>query len=66
MINQEIRGTVFGSQNPRLQIPHLLRLHHEGQFNVDDLVTHEYTIEEVEKGYKDLKSGANIRGVIKF
>jgi NDMA-dependent alcohol dehydrogenase len=66
MYNQELRGTVFGSENPRVQVPKLLRLHHEGTFNVDDLVTHEYSLDEVEKGYKDLKAGANIRGVVRF
>ena len=66
MYNQELRGTVFGSENPRLQVPMLLRLHHEGKFNVDDLVTNEYSIDEVEKGYKDLKDGKNVRGVVRF
>ncbi len=66
MYNQEIRGTVFGSENPRLQIPRLLRLHHEGKFDVDALVTSEYSIDEVEEGYKDLKSGKNVRGVVRF
>ena len=66
MMNQELRGTVFGSENPRIQVPKLLRLHHEGKFNVDDLVTTEYSIDEVEKGYADLKGGKNIRGVVRF
>ena len=66
MLNQELRGTVFGSENPRIQVPKLLRLHHEGTFNVDDLVTREYSIDEVEQGYADLKAGQNIRGVVRF
>jgi S-(hydroxymethyl)glutathione dehydrogenase/alcohol dehydrogenase len=66
MMNQELRGTVFGSEAPRLQIPKLLRLHHEGKFLIDELITQEYSIEEVQKGYDDLESGENIRGVIRF
>ena len=47
-------------------MPKLLRLHHEGKLNVDDLVTTEYALDEVELGYADLKSGKNVRGVVRF
>lgn len=66
MYNQDLRGTVFGSGAPRLQVPKLLRLHHEGKFPVDELVSKEYTIDEVEQGYQDLRDGKNIRGVVRF
>jgi S-(hydroxymethyl)glutathione dehydrogenase/alcohol dehydrogenase len=66
MFNQEIRGTVFGSESPRVQIPRLLRLHHEGKLIIDDLVTQEYTIDQVQQGYDDLESGQNVRGVVRF
>ena len=66
MYNQELRGTVFGSANPRYQIPRLLRLHHEGRLRVDELITHEYILDEVQRGYDDLASGANVRGVVRF
>lgn len=64
--NQQILGSVFGSTAPRLQIPLLLRLHHEGKINIDDLVTKEYSIDEVNQGYLDLEAGLNVRGVVKF
>ncbi|MDE3222990.1 MAG: alcohol dehydrogenase, partial [Acidobacteriota bacterium] len=66
MYNQDLRGTVFGSGAPRLQIPKLLRLHHEGKFPVDEMISHEYTIDEVEQGYQDLRDGKNVRGVVRF
>jgi S-(hydroxymethyl)glutathione dehydrogenase/alcohol dehydrogenase len=66
MMNQELRGTVFGSESPRVQIPKLLRLHHEGKLHVDDLVTEEYPLDSVQQGYDDLASGKNVRGVVRF
>jgi S-(hydroxymethyl)glutathione dehydrogenase / alcohol dehydrogenase len=66
LYNQQILGTVFGSVAPRVQIPRLLRLHHEGKFLVDELVSKEYTIDQVNQGYLDLESGQNIRGVVRF
>jgi NDMA-dependent alcohol dehydrogenase len=66
MLNQELRGTIFGSVSPRIQIPRLLRLHHEGKFHVDELITKEYALDDVQQGYDDLESGANLRGVVRF
>jgi S-(hydroxymethyl)glutathione dehydrogenase/alcohol dehydrogenase len=66
LYNQEIKGTVFGSVPPRVQIPNLLRLHHDGQLIIDDLITNEYSIEEVNQGYLDQASGKNVRGVVRF
>jgi S-(hydroxymethyl)glutathione dehydrogenase/alcohol dehydrogenase len=43
-----------------------LRLHHEGKLIIDDLITKEYTIDEVQDGYDDLESGKNLRGVVRF
>jgi S-(hydroxymethyl)glutathione dehydrogenase/alcohol dehydrogenase len=66
MMNQELRGTIFGSEAPRIQVPRLLRLHHEGKLHVDDLITQEYKLDDVQKGYDDLASGKNVRGVVRF
>lgn len=66
MMNQELRGTVFGSEAPRVQIPRLLRLHSEGKFVVDELITQEYALDEIQQGYDDLESGKNLRGVVRF
>jgi S-(hydroxymethyl)glutathione dehydrogenase/alcohol dehydrogenase len=66
MMNQELRGTVFGSEPPRIQVPRLLRLHHEGKLHIDDLITQEYSLEDVQQGYDDLESGKNVRGVVRF
>ena len=66
MLNQELRGTVFGSENPRVQVPRLLRLHHEGKLHIDELITQEYALDDVQQGYDDLESGKNVRGVVRF
>jgi NDMA-dependent alcohol dehydrogenase len=66
LYNQQLLGTVFGSVPPRVQIPKLLRLYQDGQLGLDDLVTKEYSIDEVNQGYLDLEDGKNIRGVVRF
>jgi S-(hydroxymethyl)glutathione dehydrogenase/alcohol dehydrogenase len=66
MFNQALLGTVFGSNNPRFQIPRLLRLHERGLLDIDTVITNEYTLDEVQKGYADLADGVNVRGIVKF
>jgi Zn-dependent alcohol dehydrogenase len=33
---------------------------------IDELITREYTLDEVQKGYDDLAAGINVRGVVNF
>jgi S-(hydroxymethyl)glutathione dehydrogenase/alcohol dehydrogenase len=66
MYNKTLMGTVFGSAPPRVQIPRLLELYRLGHLKIDELVTKEYTLDQVQQGYDDLEAGLNIRGVVKF
>jgi NDMA-dependent alcohol dehydrogenase len=66
MYNQTLMGTVFGSQSPRVQVPNLLNLFEAGQLKIDEIVTREYSLDEVQQGYDDQAAGVIIRGVVKF
>jgi S-(hydroxymethyl)glutathione dehydrogenase/alcohol dehydrogenase len=37
-----------------------------GQLNLDDVVTREYTLEQINDSYRDMLEGRNIRGIIRF
>ena len=64
MYNKEIKGTIFGSLNPRFDIPRLLGLYREGQLKLDELITRRYTLDQINDGYAAMRDGENIRGVI--
>jgi NDMA-dependent alcohol dehydrogenase len=66
MYNKEIKGTIFGSLNPRADIPKLLSLYREGQLKLDELITREYPLDDINLGYQHMRDGVNIRGVIKY
>jgi Zn-dependent alcohol dehydrogenase len=66
MQRKELVGCIFGNANPRRDIPRLLRLYDEGKLKLDELVTNTYTLDEVNKGYQDMRDGTNIRGMIKY
>ncbi|HWG64934.1 MAG TPA: hypothetical protein VG253_24880 [Streptosporangiaceae bacterium] len=57
---------LFGSSNPRGDIPRYLELYRLGQLKLDELVTREYRLEEINEGYQDMLEGRNIRGLIRF
>jgi S-(hydroxymethyl)glutathione dehydrogenase/alcohol dehydrogenase len=66
MMNKEVKGTIFGSTNPRFQIPNLLAMYRQGTLKLDELVTKRYTLDDINEGYRDMREGRNIRGVIEF
>jgi Zn-dependent alcohol dehydrogenase len=66
MWNKEIKGTIFGSLNPRLDIPRLLDMYRAGQLKLDELITRRYSLDQLNEGYEDMREGKNIRGVIVF
>ncbi len=66
LMEKQVVGSLFGSANPRLDIPRLLGLYAEGQLKLDELVTRTYRLDEVNRGYEDMRQGRNLRGVITF
>ena len=61
---KRIQGSLFGSGNPRADIPKLLELYAAGQLPLDDLITTTYPLSGVNDGYEDMRNGKNIRGVL--
>ena len=63
---KQVVGSWFGSANMRRDIPRLMELYTQGQYNLDDLVTNTYTLDQINEGYEAMRKGENIRGVIIF
>jgi NDMA-dependent alcohol dehydrogenase len=66
LMEKQVVGSLFGSANPRADIPKLLELWRAGQLDLDGLVTQTYTLDQVNAGYDDMRSGRNIRGVMVY
>lgn len=64
MWNKELKGTIFGSLNPRADIPRLLSMYREGTLKLDELITNRYSLDDINEGYRAMRDGENIRGVI--
>ncbi|HLI55156.1 MAG TPA: NDMA-dependent alcohol dehydrogenase [Acidimicrobiales bacterium] len=66
LMEKQVVGSLFGSANPRVDIPRLLDLYERGELKLDELVTRTYSLDEVNQGYEDMRQGRNLRGVIVF
>jgi NDMA-dependent alcohol dehydrogenase len=66
LYEKQIRGSLFGSSNPRSDIFKLLALYDSGQLKLDELITREYTLDDVNQGYDDMLCGRNLRGLIRY
>ncbi|HXM56973.1 MAG TPA: zinc-binding dehydrogenase, partial [Candidatus Dormibacteraeota bacterium] len=64
LFEKRIVGSLFGSCNPVYDIPRLLGLYRAGDLKLDELITKQYRLEEINDGYRDMLEGRNIRGVI--
>jgi Zn-dependent alcohol dehydrogenase len=62
--HRRMQGSLFGGANPLYDIPMILSLWHEGKIKLTELITKQYTLDEINEGYQDLMDGKNIRGVI--
>lgn len=64
LFEKRIQGSLFGSGDPFYDIPKMVDLYRSGDLKLDELVTKQYTLDEINQGYDDMNSGKNIRGVI--
>jgi len=65
-MEKRILGCYYGSANLFADLKILLDLYRNGRIRVIELITKHYSLEEINKGIEDLKSGGNVRGVIRF
>jgi NDMA-dependent alcohol dehydrogenase len=66
LFEKQLRGSLFGSSNARSDIAPLLALYESGQLMLDELVTQEYALEDINQGYDDMLSGQNLRGLVRY
>jgi Zn-dependent alcohol dehydrogenase len=66
LFQKRIQGSLFGASNPSWDILNQIQLYKDGRLKLDELVTTEYTLDQVAQGYEDMHAGKNIRGLIRY
>jgi len=64
LFQKRLLGSLYGEANPRADIPRLLSLYREGKLLLDETITAEYKLDEINEAYDDMLAGRNIRGVV--
>jgi NDMA-dependent alcohol dehydrogenase len=61
-----LKGTMYGSIRPTVDIPRLVDLYLDGRLNLDQLISRTYTLDEINDGFEALRTGQVARGVVVF
>ena len=60
------RGTAFGGVKGRSELPDYVERYLQGEFKLDDFITHTMPLEEINESFELMHAGKSIRSVIHF
>ena len=60
------RGTAFGGAKGRTDVPKIVDWYMEGKIQIDPMITHVLSLEEINKGFDLMHAGESIRGVVVY
>lgn len=60
------KGSAFGGARGRTDVPKIVDWYMEGKINIDDLITHVMTLEQINHGFDLMHKGESIRSVVTF
>jgi S-(hydroxymethyl)glutathione dehydrogenase/alcohol dehydrogenase len=63
---KRILGTLYGHSNPSQAVPQLIKLYRAGLLKMGELITREYTLEQVNEAFDDMLAGRNICGALRM
>lgn len=59
-----LKGTIYGSMRPRIDLLRLIDLHLSGQLELDQLLTKTYPLTEINQAYRELEEGLVARSLL--
>ncbi|HWK44106.1 MAG TPA: S-(hydroxymethyl)glutathione dehydrogenase/class III alcohol dehydrogenase [Stellaceae bacterium] len=60
------RGTAFGGARGRTDVPKIVDWYMDGKIEIDPLITHRLSLDEINKGFDLMHHGESIRGVVVY
>jgi NDMA-dependent alcohol dehydrogenase len=66
LFQKRIQGSLFGASNPSSDILRQAQMYRDGKIKLDELITTEYDLDDIARGYEDMHAGKNIRGLIRY
>lgn len=63
---REWKGSAFGGARGRTDVPRIVDWYMEGKINIDDLITHTLSLDQINEGFDLMKRGESIRSVVVY
>ena len=60
------KGTAFGGARGRTDVPRIVDWYMEGKIQIDPMITHNFSLEDINKGFDLMHEGKSIRSVVTF
>jgi S-(hydroxymethyl)glutathione dehydrogenase/alcohol dehydrogenase len=60
------KGSAFGGARGRTDVPKIVDWYMENKINIDDLITHHLTLDQINDGFDLMKKGESIRSVVVY
>ncbi|MBW4981308.1 S-(hydroxymethyl)glutathione dehydrogenase/class III alcohol dehydrogenase [Mameliella sp. CS4] len=60
------RGTAFGGARGRTDVPKIVDWYMDGKIEIDPMITHTLTLDEINKGFDLMHAGESIRSVVVY
>jgi S-(hydroxymethyl)glutathione dehydrogenase/alcohol dehydrogenase len=60
------KGTAFGGARGRTDVPRIVDWYMEGKINIDDLITHQMPLADINRAFDLMHAGESIRSVVLF
>ncbi|HEX9810833.1 MAG TPA: S-(hydroxymethyl)glutathione dehydrogenase/class III alcohol dehydrogenase [Burkholderiales bacterium] len=60
------KGTAFGGARGRTDVPKIVDWYMEDRINIDDLITHTMTLDNINRAFDLMREGKSIRSVVTF
>ncbi|RZL00729.1 MAG: S-(hydroxymethyl)glutathione dehydrogenase/class III alcohol dehydrogenase [Rubrivivax sp.] len=59
-------GSAFGGARGRTDVPKIVDWYMDGKINIDDLITHKLSLDQINEGFDLMKRGESIRSVVMY
>ena len=60
------RGTAFGGASGRTDVPNIVDWYMDGKIEIDPMITHKLSLDEINHGFNLMHEGKSIRSVVEF
>ena len=60
------KGTAFGGAKGRTDVPKIVDWYMDGKINIDDLITHTFSLQDINRGFDVMHEGESIRSVVVY